>query len=364
MPKVRRKYTIDLSQAPGKRWSAMIRAERSRARKLIGQAMADGEQLLGQAIQNYLDEHPRLKVVANLLPLQREVPWLLKSTVPKIAKWVGQEYTPVYEDIQAWSRGTGINENELILANLVYELSSACTAVAFNLPHSKGVAHVRNMDWPMIGIGPHSCIIEYIGACGPFTTLGWPSYLGVLSGIAKGRFSATINQAPKEDWLPTTGWPASFALRYVFENCQNYEDAVSDLLDTTLSTPALYMLAGVEPGEACVIEHAGEEAHRRDMKGGIVAVANHYEKKTLTGLNDEDCSDSRARRRCAVAGAKASRSPKTPTQFLDVLNDCSVLHDFTAQQMAFIPKTGKHVFVYHDTDQAVREFQQEGGEEQ
>lgn len=364
MPTVRRKYTIDLSQAPGKRWSAMIRAERSRARKLIGQAMADGEQLLGQTIEGFLDEHPRLKALTGILPVHRGIPWLLKNTVPKIARWAGEEYTPVYEDIKVWSRGTGIDENELILANLVYEMSPACTAVAFNLTQGKAVGHVRNMDWPMLGIGPHSCIIEYLGECGPFTTLGWPSYLGVLSGIAKRRYSATINQAPKEEFMPTTGWPASFALRYVFENCQSYEDAVTDLQETTLSAPALYMFAGVEPGEACVLEHAGEGVHRRNMRGDVIAVANHYEKKPLTGLNDEDISDSKARRRCAVAGAKALRSKATPSQLIHSLKEHPALHALTAQQMAMIPRTGKCTFIYHNTDAAVRESQAEENEEE
>lgn len=344
MPVVRSRYTIDLSQAPGKRWATMIRAERARAKKLIRNAMEDGENLIGAFLMG-----------------------AIRRIVPLVYDWAGKEYENAYEDIGVWARDARIDRRDLILANLTYELSPGCTAVAFNLPRGGGVCHCRNMDWPLVGIGPHSVEINYEGAAGPFSTLGWPGYIGALSGIGPKRFSATINQAPKGG-IPSLQWPASFALRWNFENSYTYAEAVQDLMDTPLSAPALFMVAGTEPDEATVIEHAGEEARRRKMRNGALAVANHYECTAFRDLNGDDddewLPDSRQRLRCALAGAVSAKGNRDVKKLIRTLAEFPALHSITAQQMAFIPKSGRHLFLYHDTDSAVRESQPEDDEEE
>ncbi|MCK6499234.1 MAG: acid ceramidase family protein [Nitrospira sp.] len=351
MPAVTRHYEIDLDASPGKRWARMIRAEKARARKLVDQSMADAVALFAQG-------------------------WFggvtfaaLRRLVPAFARWLGKN-TEYYEDIEAWAADADLDRNDLTLVNLTYELSSGCTAAAFDLPAGQGVAHLRNMDWAMVGVGPHTCAITYLGPCGPFTTLGWPGWVGVLSGMAPKRYSVTLNQAPQDGLLPDIAWPSAFALRYAFENCATYEDAIADLMDTDLCRAALFLYAGTEPGEAAVIEHPGQgdNAVRRDMKGGALAVANHYMSPELRDMNDDDNEDSQDRGRCALeAVRKASRKSKakvTANGLLKVLSAAPVLNEMTAQKMAFVPASGQCAFLYHDTDAAVEAWFEDNEEEE
>lgn len=346
MPTVKRKYRIDLSQPPSRRWKEMIRAERENARTLIRNCIEEAE------IQATGSLTGRLAFKA------------ARALLPKIYAWAGGE-TEYAADIKAWAKGTGIAEEDLIFSNLIYEISqfgslfAGCTATAFNMPGGKGVAHIRHMDWPLTGIGKLTCHIRYDGPCGPFTSVGWPGYVGVLSGVAPGRFSATINQAPQVG-LPRAQWPASLALRWAFENTGSYEAAVTDLVDTPLAASAFFMVAGTEPDQAVVIEHTGKEAHCRYMRRGVLSVANHYQCAALQSYNTIDyLSNSKARSSCARKNAQIAAKAKKATtvaRLPDLLAMDPTWWEFTAQRMAFVPATGKLAALYEDTDQAVAEY--------
>lgn len=344
MPRVKKEYRIDLSKPADERWRSMIRAERNCAAELIGNCIEDA------------DRYARETPVLGRLGL-----WLARKITPWIYDRSGGGYA---DDISAWAKGCGIDRDDLIFANLSYEIAHAteslaicspfCTSVAFNLPDS--VAHCRNMDWPLKGVGPMTRIIHYDGPCGPFKSVGWPGYVGVLSGIAEGRFSATINYAPAK--TVRAQWPPSFALRWVFENCENFDAAVEDLVNTEMAAPVLIMLVGTEPNEAVVIEHTGRGASRRYMRTGVLALTNHFVKKENLHLNEPDEILSRSRYKCALDAGRNAGSPRI-SSMTNILGDDPVLNELTAQQMAFVPKTGKYKVLYHDTDENLWEEEEE-----
>jgi len=350
MPRVVREYHIDLRRPADKRWSQMIRAERTRARDLIANC-------LGEA-----------KVLAERSTAGKWAYRFARKLTPLIYDLAGHGYS---EDIDAWSEGTGIPRKDLIFANLSYELSQVagartknplrfnpmgCTAAAYDLPDG-GVAHVRNMDWRLTGVGTFTVVIHYTGPCGTFTTVGWPSYIGVLSGVAKGRFSATINQAPQIGSV-RPNWPPSFALRRAFESCRTFEEAVEQLCGTKLAASAFFTLAGPEAGQAVVIEHLGSKAACRGMRAGRLAAANHYVSAELEGRNHDklmSLDDSRLRLQCASAALEQPAPTRLP-QMVRVLGAGPTLHQFTAQRMAFVARTGAYDVRYEDTDTAVAKW--------
>jgi len=95
------------------------------------------------------------------------------------------------------------------------------------------------MDWAIEELGPLSIEIEFIGRRGRFTTMSWPGYIGVLQGVAKGRFSATINFAPEDGVGPQ--WPPSFLLREAFETCDSFDEAVELLVDTESAASVFFV---------------------------------------------------------------------------------------------------------------------------
>ncbi|TFH48902.1 MAG: hypothetical protein E4H01_05400 [Lysobacterales bacterium] len=350
MPKIKRQYTIDLSLPADERWAKMIKAERANARVLIREAKSHMKRQARKA-----------GCVSQLLA------WLAEKTVPSVYRLNEGNFQ---DDSEVWADGTGLDADDVVLGNLSYELVLAgqyfdegwggfldaikrynpfgCTALSFNLPKAGGVAHVRNLDWPIKACSTKSVLIHYKGAAGPFTTVGWPSFIGVMSGVAPGRFSATVNMAPASR-LPSAQWPVAFALRIAFDECETFDQAVKRLTRFKLSAPALVMVVGVKTDQAVVIEHTGKSVRCRWMEDGVLAVANHFEHPQLLQHNpdiEEDETDD-SEERTEMAAEKGCHGAQLPlARMPSLLGQYPIYWDETVQQMAFIPKTGRYVARY------------------
>jgi len=164
-----------------------------------------------------------------------------------------------------------------------------CTCRVAPSPDGKSARLVRVLDWRTPGLGENILAARVAGAAGPFVTLTWPGYTGVLQGVAKGRFAAALNQAPMRkaigyyylDWAANRRrvWnmpheTPSHLLREVFENAPTYSEAKRMLIETPVSSPAIYSLAGLKPHETCVIERRETDAHVHE---GAQCAANHWQ---------------------------------------------------------------------------------------
>jgi hypothetical protein len=147
----------------------------------------------------------------------------------------------------------------------------------------------------MDGLGRALVLAGQAGPAGAFYSLTWPGFAGVITGLAKGRFAAAINQPPMltrrlgrlGDWLVSRidlwrhgGVPAAHLLRRVFEQAPDYESAMQMLHDTPIALPAIFTLVGPKPGEGCIIERTVDRAA---VRPGPAAVANHWCAMPLQG---------------------------------------------------------------------------------
>jgi hypothetical protein len=151
----------------------------------------------------------------------------------------------------------------------------------------------RSLDWPFGGLGRCVEIAWQSGPAGEFYNATWPGAVGVLSATAPGRFCAVINQAPMRRRAPgivamafdasinlaqallrEDGWPPDHLLRFAFETCENFEDAIRLLSREPLARPALFTVAGVRPGEMAVVERTEREA--RVVRGPVI-VTNDWQ---------------------------------------------------------------------------------------
>lgn len=195
---------------------------------------------------------------------------------------------------------------------------------------------VRTLDWPFPGLGRRVEIARMQGAAGEFYSVTWPGYVGVLTAMAPGRFAAAINQAPlrrrtRAPWLRPADialnaartWriraaPPDHLLREVCETCRTFADAKARLERTPVARPVIFMLAGCEPGERCVIERTEDGFTTRTEN---TAAANDWWESTwpwearvssavmLTRTYDEAAANSRLRRETLAAwGAPLSRT--------------------------------------------------------
>jgi hypothetical protein len=141
---------------------------------------------------------------------------------------------------------------------------------------------LRTLDWPFPGLGRHAEIARNCGEAGEFYSITWPGYVGTLTAMAPGRFAAAINQAPlwrrtRHPWLrpydlaanAIKTWairhmPPDQLLRQVFETCADFASARAMLERTPVARPVIFSLAGMHPGERCVIERTEEGFETRD----------------------------------------------------------------------------------------------------
>lgn len=197
---------------------------------------------------------------------------------------------------------------------LNYSYEWGCTTAAMDDGVRGGATLLRTLDWPFPGLGRSVMLVDHAGPAGAYTSVTWPGFVGVLTGTAPGRFAAAINQPPLP--LPAcgkaVGWlaarwlvnrsralPPSHLLRLAFETCSSFAQAV-DLLETTpLCMPAIFVLAGIHPGEAIVIERTRTEAFSPET----AAAANHWAAAAAPPGKPRNAS-SRARRE-AISAAMA-----------------------------------------------------------
>jgi hypothetical protein len=168
----------------------------------------------------------------------------------------------------------------------------ACTTSAFVDDDGRPTIR-RSLDWPFAGLGRCVEIAWQAGPAGEYYNATWPGAVGVLSAMAPGRFSAVINQAPMRRRVPgfvglpfdaafnlsnalmrEDGWPPDHLLRYAFETCETFEQAIALLSREPLARPALFTLAGVEAHEIAVVERTEREAN---VVRGPVIVANDWQ---------------------------------------------------------------------------------------
>lgn len=226
---------------------------------------------------------PRLHALLDLAT--RRVPEsALRLADAASRRWLAQHRAPRLAEIDRVAAIVG--RPGAYFFNVSYEWG--CTTRAAPAADGAGAELLRVLDWPDPGLGRHVMAFVIRSPGGVWLTLSWPGYVGALQGVAPGRFSAALNQAPMEgptgiravDWIATrrSVWrrphpPAAHLLRSVFETAPDFATARRLLSETPIAAGAIFVLAGLAPGETCVIERRPEAAHLRDGPG---AAANAW----------------------------------------------------------------------------------------
>jgi hypothetical protein len=184
--------------------------------------------------------------------------------------WLRRNASPYCGEIEAVAARLGVPG--AVMLNLSFEWG--CTGLVEPDPGG-GARMLRVLDWRLPGLGRHVVVARAETDAGVYYNVTWPGAVGVLTAMAPGRFSAAIHQAPMRrhgltflgDWAKNraslwrrTALAPAHLLRHVFEICRTYDEARRALAETPLALPVLFLLAGTEPDEACVIERIEDQA--------------------------------------------------------------------------------------------------------
>ncbi len=112
-------------------------------------------------------------------------------------------------------------------------------------------------------------------APGSYSLVGWPSFMGVFSGVAKGRFAITLNAVLSAE-TPQLAQSITLLLRSLFDTAPDFDTAMSVLTETPIAADCLLLVSGAEPGQMAVVERTSTKAEVRKPDNGLVVVTNDY----------------------------------------------------------------------------------------
>jgi len=232
------------------------------------------------AVATALAEPERLALLMNSAR-RTYTPIGLRWADARSRTWHARSSSPYVGAVTLVDRAIG--RHGAFLLNYSYEWG--CTTGA--APDGDGVTLLRTLDWPFDGLGRALIAVRQQGTAGPYVSITWPAFAGVLTGLAPGRFAAAINQPPLPlpEWGKAVGWtasrlrvnrsralPPSHLLRLAFDTCGSFAEAVALIRATPICVPAIFTLAGLRPGEAVVIERTETGA----FEPAEPAAANHW----------------------------------------------------------------------------------------
>lgn len=202
-------------------------------------------------------------------------------------RWLRKTQNPYYNEIRQFQKDLKIQG--VYTLNLSYEWG--CTTSVIDTKN--GPIMTRVLDWPFPSMDDSMVVLHQQGPAGDFHNVTWPGLSGVFNAVAKGRFSAAINQAPirrskfgtkfsdqhlgRFRFRRTNAMPPAHLLRKVMEEAKDYTEARRMLSETPIAIPVIFTLAGTKPGEGCVIERTETAAYVREMKNCRVSVSNHFQ---------------------------------------------------------------------------------------
>jgi len=248
------------------------------------------------------------------------------------------------EEMAAIARIIGVSEEEVLIGNLYYDaLKFVFSCSSFSVDTPTGPLHARNLDWwsENRALSRHTVIYNFHGApAGPFQTVGWPGFLGVLSGMAPKRFAVTLNAVLSKE-PPMLAPPVVLVMRSVFESSRSYEEAIEVLSSAKIASDCLFLITGPRAGQMAVIERTPTRAAVRNPEDGRIVVTNDY--RVLRDVwipEDEEGRPTSCARYDRVAELLTARLPERPAESFDILDDAGVKNSLTVQQMAMSASLG------------------------
>lgn len=318
-------HVIDLDLPPSQRLAKIIEIERDAARELFDGVMAQFE----------------------------DFPSLL---IPVLA-WLYRIFDGPYKrELKEWADALGLSFSKTVLVNCAYELEHFDEIIPKPFGCTTGLcpfggnamAHVRSLDWPIPVMAKATRLLRYQKGKHQFVSVGFPMFVGVLSGMVPGAYSVTINWAPPVG-LPNFHHGPSFLLRKVLEDCLTYDSAVARLSRSRLSTSVFFTVCGKSTREGCIIERTKNKAIIRQISSDCEAQSNHHVASEFVGNNQapEESDDllirtTRERREKMLAKlGSISRASNDLSALFDLLSDEPVTNEQTIQRMVLCPARGE-----------------------
>ena len=228
-------YTIDLDDPPELRWKQVATHYKSQINAIISKAL-------------------------QLFHVPEALLKLLQTQAPAILAYLPKDYG---QEIVGISRDAGVSLANMILVNVLYDVTAACTSIVAQTNDNK-IIHARNLDYRLADELRNLTIIVEAKQRNAtvFRAVTFAGMIGMLTGQKPNSFSITLDQRNKGDrWenlyemlLDRQAHFDSFEIRRVLEMPGlDYAGALREFQVSVMMAPCYLILGGVKPGEGAVI---------------------------------------------------------------------------------------------------------------
>ncbi|KAJ5078345.1 acid amidase [Anaeramoeba ignava] len=279
------RFIINLDEPPETRWHEVVEKYKSCYKEVL--EFLDGmiKEIFGSGLIGKF-----MKKIANSI---------FGSIAKSGAVFFGKE-------LQAIAKQSKFPLGSLLLLNIAYELSAACTSIVTQRSDDNKFVLARTMDWEMPFLKKFTIEIDF-RRNGETVFIGttWPGYAGILTGMKPGVAAVSVNyrvtggSVLKNLMTAKDGaWPVGFLVRHLLTSDYSYDEIVGGLSKSFLMAPVYLTVCGVS--DATLITREREDEVKKSRwtfsKKGLIIQCNqdHWRNDS-----DSDVFMSRKRKKAA-----------------------------------------------------------------
>lgn len=174
---------------------------------------------------------------------------------------------PFAQEMQGIAQASGIAPGLVVLSNLVYELTSACTSIVAQADNGT-IFHARNLDFGLGGpftadLTVDALAVDFVeGGQLRYTGVTYAGYVGLLTGQRPGFFSVSVDEHLGPFWEiffnaleELYNHRASMVSLLIRQNlyASDYQQALQSFAYHPLAAEVYLIVGGVQPGEGAVV---------------------------------------------------------------------------------------------------------------
>lgn len=234
-------YTINLDLPPNERWTILL--------------------------NDYKEHYPRIEkeidAILNNVGYNSIFSTLINAAINNY-----KDSIMYYEELVTISKVTNIPFDKLLIMQLMYEMSAACTTCVSN-----DKVMYRTMDWPMLFLKDITVELEFTKHNKSiFKATSWVGYVGIFTGMNyEQKYSVAVNyRRTKEiNFLTLISnaisafnmkWPVGYMVREVLSNNLSYYDAKNQFSYVGLISPTYITMCGKD--ECCQLTRDADKLYK------------------------------------------------------------------------------------------------------
>lgn len=198
----------------------------------------------------------------------------------ELDKYIPEVYR---QEMKGISDGADVSYNDILLINTYDDLLylAGCSSLAVTQKGDTPLIHARNLDYGIDLLAGKSVILHYKEQ--EFISVGFPGYMGVLSGTNFDGISLSTHTSVMKD--NEIGTPSGIIYRQIMEESKTLDEVESILKNAKRTIGNNLIISSALENQTALFEITANNLHRTDNHGFSVAT-NHFISEKMSSLNN------------------------------------------------------------------------------